>query len=79
MVRTKEYTANEIPIIHLQDAWYYICNPDNILSPEAIVIKDFTLYVFKQIRNQIYEEYENNSTCYCHFPFIRNGYMGIQF
>ena len=48
MVKAKKYTVNEIPIVHLQDARRYVCNPDSILSIEAVDVIDSALYALEQ-------------------------------
>ena len=47
-LQAKEYKVNEIPIVHLQDARRYVSNPDNILSPEAVMAMDTTLFALEQ-------------------------------
>lgn len=48
MVKAKKYTVNEIPIVHLQDVRRYVCNPDSILSIEAVDVIDSALYALEQ-------------------------------
>ena len=36
-LHAKEYTIQEIPMVHLQDRTRYVSNPDGILSASAVV------------------------------------------
>ena len=47
-IQAKEYTIQEIPMVHLQDRTRYVSNPDNILSPSAVATMDSILYVLEQ-------------------------------
>ena len=44
----KEYTIQEIPMVHLQDRTRYVCNPDGILSESAVVTMDSILYALEE-------------------------------
>lgn len=48
LVRAKEYMVHEIQIVHLLDARRYVCNPDSVLSPDAVAIMDSTLYALER-------------------------------
>ncbi|WP_334167561.1 TPM domain-containing protein [Phocaeicola paurosaccharolyticus] len=47
-IEAKEYKVDEIPIVHLQDKSRYVSNPDNIISAEAVMAMDTTLYALEQ-------------------------------
>lgn len=47
-VEAKEYKVDEIPLVHLQDKRRYVSNPDNIISQEAVLAMDTTLYALEQ-------------------------------
>lgn len=38
------WTVETIPMVHLQDARRYVCDPDNILKPEAVAKMDSLLF-----------------------------------
>lgn len=44
----KEYTVEEIPMVHLQDRTRYVSNPDGILSSSAVSTMDNILYELEQ-------------------------------
>ena len=44
----KEYTIQEIPMVHLQDRTRYVSNPDGILSSHAVATMDSILYALEQ-------------------------------
>lgn len=44
----KRYRPEEIPMVHLQDRTHYVCNPDGILSEQAVAQMDHTLYNLEQ-------------------------------
>lgn len=44
----KEYSVNEIPMVHLLDKTRYVSNPDRILSNEAVQTMDNILYALEQ-------------------------------
>jgi len=46
--QAKEYTVQEIPMVHLQDSTRYVSNPDNILSTSAVATMDSILHSLKQ-------------------------------
>ena len=48
VIQAKEYTIQEIPMVHLQDRTRYVSNPDNILSPSAVATMDSILYALEQ-------------------------------
>lgn len=47
-LHAKEYTIQEIPMVHLQDRTRYVSNPDGILSASAITEMDRILYELEQ-------------------------------
>ena len=47
-LQAKEYTIQEIPMVHLQDRTRYVSNPDNILSPSSVATMDSILYALEQ-------------------------------
>ena len=47
-LQAKEYTVQEIPMVHLQDRTRYVSNPDNILSPAAVAAMDSILYALEE-------------------------------
>ena len=47
-IQAKEYTIQDIPMVHLQDRTRYVSNPDNILSPSAVATMDSILYALEQ-------------------------------
>ncbi len=47
-LQAKEYTVDEIPMVHLQDRTRYVSNPDGILSNEAVSTMDQILYNLEQ-------------------------------
>ena len=47
-LQAKDYTIQEIPMVHLQDRTRYVSNPDNILSPEAVATMDSILYALEE-------------------------------
>lgn len=47
-IQAREYKVDEIPIPRLQDKRIYVSNPDNILSSEAVMAIDTTLYSLEQ-------------------------------
>ena len=47
-LQAKEYTVQEIPMVHLQDRTRYVSNPDNILSTSAVATMDSILHSLKQ-------------------------------
>lgn len=48
ILQAKEYTIQEIPMVHLQDRTRYVSNPDGILSPNAVATMDSILYALEQ-------------------------------
>lgn len=44
----KEYTPEEVPMVHLQNKTRYVSNPDHILSDRAVAVMDTTLYALEQ-------------------------------
>lgn len=44
----KEYTVEEVPMVHLQNKTRYVSNPDRILSDMAVAVMDTTLYALEQ-------------------------------
>ena len=47
-LQAKEYTIQEIPMVHLQDRTHYVSNPDGILSESAVATIDNILYNLEQ-------------------------------
>ena len=47
-LHAKEYTIQEIPMVHLQDRTRYVSNPDGILSASAVAEMDRILYELEQ-------------------------------
>ena len=47
-LHAKEYTIQEIPMVHLQDRTRYVSNPDGILSASAVAEMDRILYALEQ-------------------------------
>ena len=47
-LQAKDYTIQEIPMVHLQDRTRYVSNPDNILSPTAVATMDSILYALEE-------------------------------
>ena len=47
-LQAKEYTIQEIPMVHLQDRTRYVSNPDGILSESAVTTIDNILYNLEQ-------------------------------
>ena len=47
-LQAKEYTVQEIPMVHLQDRTRYVSNPDGILSASAVAEMDRILYELEQ-------------------------------
>lgn len=47
-LQAKEYTVQEIPMVHLQDRTRYVSNPDNILSTSAVATMDSILHSLEQ-------------------------------
>ncbi len=47
-LHAKEYTIQEIPMVHLQDRTRYVSNPDGILSTSAVAEMDQILYQLEQ-------------------------------
>ena len=47
-LQAKEYTIQEIPLVHLQDRTRYVSNPDGILSESAVSTIDNILYHLEQ-------------------------------
>ena len=46
--QAKEYTLQEIPMVHLQDRTRYVSNPDGILSPAAVATMDSILFALEE-------------------------------
>ena len=47
-LQAKDYTIQEIPMVHLQDRTRYVSNPDGILSPSAVATMDSILYALEE-------------------------------
>lgn len=47
-LHAKDYTIQEIPMVHLQDRTRYVSNPDGILSPSAVAEMDQILYQLEE-------------------------------
>lgn len=48
VIQAKDYTIQEIPMVHLQDRTRYVSNPDGILSPSAVAEMDQILYQLEE-------------------------------
>ena len=46
--QAKEYTIQEIPMVHLQDRTRYVSNPDGILSSSAVETMDSILFALEE-------------------------------
>ena len=46
--QAKEYTIQEIPMVHLQDHTRYVSNPDGILSSSAVATMDSILFALEE-------------------------------
>lgn len=44
----KEYKVEDVPMVHLQDKTRYVCNPDGILSEQAVNTMDQMLYQLEE-------------------------------
>ena len=47
-LQAKDYTIQDIPMVHLQDRTRYVSNPDGILSPSAVATMDSILYALEE-------------------------------
>lgn len=43
-----QWTVDKLPMVHLQDARRYVCNPDGVLSPEAVRAMDERLLALEK-------------------------------
>lgn len=43
-----QWTVDKLPMVHLQDARRYVCNPDGVLSPEAVQAMDARLLALEK-------------------------------
>ena len=50
MAETKVWSADEVPMVHLQDARRYVCNPDGVLSQAAVDSMDLRLFQLEQTK-----------------------------
>lgn len=48
IMQAKEYTIQEIPMVHLQDRTRYVSNPDGILSQSAVATMDSILFALEE-------------------------------
>lgn len=48
-LQAKEWSANDIPMVHLRDARKYVCDPEGIMSPD---MKDSTDFYIHQLENE---------------------------
>lgn len=48
LAQSDGYAVTDIPMVHLQDRARYVCNPDGILSSEAVAAMDTTLFALEQ-------------------------------
>ncbi len=46
--QAKVYKVDEVPMVHLDDATKYVCNPDTILSPSTVATIDSLLYALEK-------------------------------
>lgn len=44
----KVYTPKDVPMVHLQNKTSYVCDPDNVLSPDSVAKMNAILYVLEQ-------------------------------
>lgn len=44
------WTPETLPMVHLQDSRKYVCNPDGVLSPQAVAVADSLLLHLEQKR-----------------------------
>ena len=47
-LHAKDYTIQEIPMVHLEDKTRYVSNPDNILSDSTVAAIDSILYALEE-------------------------------
>ena len=47
-LQAKEYTIQEIPMVHLEDRMRYVSNPDSILSDSILTMMDSMLYALEE-------------------------------
>ncbi len=46
--QAKVYKIEDVPIVHLEDATKYVCNPDSILTPSTVAAIDSMFYALEQ-------------------------------
>ena len=47
-LQAKEYTIQDIPMVHLEDRMRYVSNPDSILSDSIVTMMDSMLYALEE-------------------------------
>ena len=47
-LQAKEYTIQDIPMVHLEDRMRYVSNPDSILSDSIVAMMDSMLYALEE-------------------------------
>ena len=47
-LQAKEYTIQEIPMVHLEDRMRYVSNPDSILSDSIVARMDSMLFALEE-------------------------------
>ena len=47
-LQAKDYTIQEIPMVHLEDRMRYVSNPDSILSDSIVTMMDSMLYALEE-------------------------------
>ena len=47
-LQAKDYTIQEIPMVHLEDRMRYVSNPDSILSDSIVAMMDSMLYALEE-------------------------------
>lgn len=48
MMWAGSYTASNVPMVHLQDASRYVCDPDGLLNPDSVAVMDALLSELEQ-------------------------------
>lgn len=48
VAQAEEWTIETLPMVHLQDARRYVCNPDGVLTPKAVTTTDSVLQALER-------------------------------
>ena len=48
MALAEKWTIETLPMVHLQNAQHYVCNPDGVLSPTAVATTDSMLQALER-------------------------------